>query len=195
MRSDAGRTVRRSVHDLGGTPGHGRVVVEDGEPVYHATWEGRVHGMMRRLLERRVFNLDQFRHAVERMPRYLASSYYERWLWALDRLVREAELKSPRAPERTRVADFAPGDAVRTRDIDPKGHTRLPRYARGKRGVIEAVHGPYRLPDTNARLESIDWEPVYTVAFEARELWGPQAKPRDSVRIDLWQSYLERSDV
>jgi hypothetical protein len=163
--------------------------------VYHAPWEGRVHGMMRRLLERGVFNLDQFRNAVEHMPRYLSSSYYERWLWALDRLVREVELAAPSRPERTRASAFSVGDRVRARDIDRHGHTRLPGYARGKCGVIETVHGPYRLPDTNAQLLSVDWEPVYTVAFDARELWGPEAEPRASVRIDLWQSYLDREDV
>lgn len=122
--------MKRRIHDLGGTRGHGRVVVEAGESVYHAPWEGRVHGMMRRLLERGAFNLDEFRSSVERMPRYLASSYYERWLWAVERLVREAELNLPRPPERTRPAAFAVGDVVRTRDVDPKGHTRLARYAR-----------------------------------------------------------------
>jgi hypothetical protein len=187
--------VKQRVHDLGGTSGHGRIVVERGEPVYHAPWEGRVHGMMRRLLERGVFNLDQFRNAVEHMPRYLASSYYERWLWALDRLVREVELAAPRRPERTRAPAFSVGDRVRARDIDPPGHTRLPAYARGKRGVIEALHGFYRLPDTNADLVNVDWEPVYTVAFDAHELWGSEAEPRASVRIDLWQSYLSREDV
>ena len=187
--------MKRRVHDLGGTRGHGRVVVETDEPVYHARWEGRVHGMMRRLLESRAFNLDQFRHAVERMPRYLGSSYYERWLWALERLVRDvAPAAAPRSG-RTRAAAFSVGDRVRTRDVDPPGHTRLPGYARGKRGVIEAVHGSYRLPDTNAELLSVDWEPVYTVAFDALELWGPEAELRASVRIDLWQSYLGREDA
>jgi len=185
----------RKIHDLGGTSGHGRVVVEKDETVYHRRWEGRVHGMMRRLLEGRAFNLDQFRFAVERTPRYLASSYYERWLWALERLVREAELAERPRPERTRAAAFAAGDRVRTRDVDPPGHTRIPGYACGKRGVVDGVHGPYRLPDTNAQLLSVDWEPVYTVAFEARELWGPRAEPRASVRVDLWQSYLGREDA
>ncbi|SRR6266545_2441545 len=183
------------VHDMGGTPGHGPVVVEAAEPVYHARWEGRVHGMMRRLLMRRVFNLDQFRRAVELIPpaRYLASTYYERWLSALETLVRAPGRSAIPRAEHSADAAFRVGDRVLTRASETVGHTRLPRYARGKRGVIESVHGPYRLPDTNAHLVSIDWEPVYTVAFEARELWGSQAAPRDSVRIDLWQSYLERS--
>ena len=182
--------MKQRVHDLGGTRGHGRIVVERDEPVYHAPWEGRVHAMMRRLLGRGLFNLDQFREAAERAPRYLASSYYERWLWALDELVQTARPAAPR-PESHSATAFAVGDVVRTRDFEPRGHTRLPGYARGKRGVIEAIHGPYRLPDTNAHLASVDWEPVYTVAFAARELWGERAEASSSVRIDLWQSYLE----
>src|SRR5919201_89984 len=183
-------------HDMGGETGHGPVVVERKEPVYHARWEGRVHGMMRQLVTRGVFHLDQFRDAVEQMPRerYLASSYYERWLDALERLV--AKTAGPRQgslPERHAAAIFRPGDAVVTMNVDSAGHTRLPRYARGKRGFIEAVHAQTKLPDTNAMQVSHDWEPFYTVVFEARELWGPEADPKGRVSIDLWQSYLVRT--
>jgi nitrile hydratase len=59
---------------------------------------------------------------------------------------------------------------------------------------VESVHGPFRLPDTRALGSSIDWEPVYTVVFEARELWGPKAEPNARVSVDLWQSYLGRED-
>jgi nitrile hydratase len=56
---------------------------------------------------------------------------------------------------------------------------------------VDSVHGPYKLPDTNAHHQGLDWEPVYTVRFEARELWGDAAEPRTTIRIDLSQSYLE----
>ena len=191
MRSDP----ERPVHDMGGVRGFGRVDVERDEPVYHARWEGRVHGMMRRLLGVGRFNLDQFRLAVERIPRaeYLRSSYYERWLTALEELIRGPDPRSTQRLERHEDASFRVGDAVRTRNVQHAGHTRLPRYVAGKRGVVAAVHGPYRLPDTNAQLGEFSWEPVYTVAFDARELWGERAEAAASVRIDLWQSYLERS--
>src|SRR5205807_10305751 len=89
------------------------------------------------------------------------------------------------APETRTAPRFARGDPVRTRNIQPTRHTRLPRYARGKRGVIEAVRGPFLTPDTNAHNASRDWEPVYTVVFTSRELWGEGGG--DTVSIDLWQ--------
>jgi nitrile hydratase subunit beta len=84
---------------------------------------------------------------------------------------------------------FAPGDAVRTRTIHPDGHTRLPRYARGKRGEIVAVHGAHVFPDTNAHDRGEDPQWLYTVRFTAQELWGKST--RDAVMIDLWEPYLE----
>jgi hypothetical protein len=180
---------------MGGTHGHGRVVVEQDEPVFHEPWEGRVYGLMRGMRAARLMNLDEHRHAQERLPpaQYLASGYYERWLTAMELLVREraARPHDETLPERHAETRFEPGDRVVARNINPRGHTRLPRYARGKRGVVESVHGPYLLPDTNAHYESLDWEPVYTVRFEAGELWGEDADPRLTVSIDLWQRYLE----
>jgi nitrile hydratase beta subunit len=86
---------------------------------------------------------------------------------------------------------FAAGDAVRSLVMHPPGHTRLPRYAHGKRGRVEAVQGFFVLPDSNAhgRGEAPEW--LYTVAFEAPELWGRDADPASSVSIDAWESYLE----
>jgi hypothetical protein len=184
-----------SVHDMGGTHGYGPVVVEQDEPVFHEPWEGRVYGMMRGLRAAGLFNLDEFRHAQERLPpgQYLSSSYYQRWLAALELLVSEtgAEVRAETLPERHAAPRFKPGDHVVTRNLNPPGHTRLPRYARSRRGVVESVHGPFSLPDSSAHHLGVDWEPVYTVRFDARELWGDQAEPRESVSIDLWQSYLE----
>jgi nitrile hydratase len=84
---------------------------------------------------------------------------------------------------------FAPGDKVRTRNINPAGHTRLPRYARGKAGEIVAVHGTHVFPDSNAHGLGEDPQWLYTVRFTAQELWGKDSK--DSVCIDLWEPYLE----
>jgi nitrile hydratase len=95
---------------------------------------------------------------------------------------------SLRAIERPQI--FAPGDAVRTRNINPNGHTRLPRYARSKRGEIVAVHGTHVFPDSNGHDQGEDPQWLYTVRFSARELWGKDT--RDSVMIDLWEPYLEK---
>jgi nitrile hydratase len=93
-------------------------------------------------------------------------------------------------PETT-PARFSPGDRVRTLNIHPTGHTRLPRYARGKVGRIEHVHGVHVFPDTNAhgRGENPQW--LYGVVFEAGELWGPQAEAGSTIHVDCWEPYLE----
>jgi nitrile hydratase subunit beta len=88
---------------------------------------------------------------------------------------------------------FRVDQRVRTRNIHPAGHTRLPRYARGKSGVIVRDHGVYAFPDTNADFRGEKRQHVYAVRFPARELWGPDASPRDTVHLDLWDDYLERA--
>jgi nitrile hydratase subunit beta len=87
---------------------------------------------------------------------------------------------------------FRVGDAVRAHDHGTAGHTRLPAYVRGRAGRIEACHGAHVLPDASARGESRA-EPLYTVAFEASALWPEAAGRRDTVFLDLWESYLERA--
>jgi nitrile hydratase len=86
---------------------------------------------------------------------------------------------------------FQVGQRVRARNIHPVGHTRLPRYARGKPGVVDRVHGVFVFPDTNSQFLGENPQHVYSVRFDASELWGEQASPRDSVYIDLWEDYLE----
>ncbi|SPJ24799.1 nitrile hydratase subunit beta [Palleronia abyssalis] len=91
---------------------------------------------------------------------------------------------------------FAVGDAVATRrpprnDRITGGHTRLPAYASGHIGNVIASHGSHVFPDTNAHALGEGPEPLYTVAFSARDLWGPDATQGDEVMLDLWQSYLK----
>ena len=87
---------------------------------------------------------------------------------------------------------FQVNQQVRARNIHPTGHTRLPRYARGKVGSIARDHGVFVFPDSNSRFEGEKPQHVYSVRFAARELWGEQASPRDAVYIDMWDDYLER---
>ncbi|NNU80510.1 nitrile hydratase subunit beta [Halovulum dunhuangense] len=93
-------------------------------------------------------------------------------------------------PVRT-PARFAPGDTVRTRNHQPRGHTRLPGYAREKTGVIEAVRGVHVYPDSHAHGRGEDPHWLYTVAFDGRTLWGDAAAPGLTVSIDAWEPYLE----
>ena len=88
-------------------------------------------------------------------------------------------------------ARFKPGDRVRTKNIHPSTHTRLPRYARNKFGVIEALRGCHVFPDTAALGNGDDPQWLYTVLFEGRELWGESAEPALKVSIEAFEPYLE----
>lgn len=89
------------------------------------------------------------------------------------------------------AARFAAGDSVRTRNLNPTGHTRLPRYARGKVGRIVAAHGGFVFADDNTHGSASAPQHLYTVCFSAPELWGPDGDPLCDVSIDAWESYLE----
>jgi nitrile hydratase len=86
---------------------------------------------------------------------------------------------------------YAVGDAVRGRNLHPRGHTRLPRYARGARGRVERVYPAFVFPDTNAHGQGENPQYLYNVRFDGRELWGDAAEPGVSVSLDLFESYLE----
>jgi nitrile hydratase len=86
---------------------------------------------------------------------------------------------------------FKVGEQVRAKNINPVGHTRLPRYARAKTGVIDRDHGVFVFPDTSAHFLGEKPQHVYSVRFTARELWGDEAKPQDCVYLDLFDDYLE----
>lgn len=205
------RTVN-GVHDMGGMDGFGPIPMEQNEPVFHGEWEGRVWAIFLTFLPR----LRGFRHAIERIPPavYLTSSYYERWLNALittlvERgLLTREELTSrgadPIALTQTathlrgalqtaprKSARFRENDRVVVRNINPTGHTRLPRYVRGKRGVIHHDWGIYVFPDSSVHNAGEREQHVYSVGFKAGELWGDGVPLRDTVRIDLWEDYLD----
>jgi nitrile hydratase len=89
------------------------------------------------------------------------------------------------------AARFKPGDRVRTKNIHPPTHTRLPRYARGRVGVVQLVLGCHAFPDTVAIDRGDDPQWLYTVVFGATELWGPDADPTVKVSIDAFEPYLD----
>ncbi len=90
----------------------------------------------------------------------------------------------------TATARFKPGDRVHTRNINPATHTRLPRYARDKEGVVEAIRGCHVYPDTAAIGEGDNPQWLYTVVFTGRELWGGEADPAIKVSIEAFEPYL-----
>jgi len=92
------------------------------------------------------------------------------------------------APARFRI-----GDRVRATNIHPRSHTRLPRYVRGHVGVVERLHGAHVFPDAYVAGKGEDPQWLYTVCFESRELWGPDADPTVKISIDAFEPYLERA--
>lgn len=215
------------VHDMGGMHGMGPIRYEQNEPVFHASWEGRMYAMDRAMRAWRKWNVDAWRHDIELLPPvdYLRMSYYEKWLASLESrvvkygFVTKEELETGKAaagstkvtpaltPDMARRINrgipsskdpsiaplFQAGQRVRARNMNPSGHTRLPRYARGKTGQIVRDHGVYSFPDTNAQYQGQKRQHVYSVRFAARELWGEQTSPRDFVYIDLWDDYLDHA--
>lgn len=203
------------MHDLGGRQGFGPVVVEAGEPGYHARWEAATRVLFRIILARELPNGTDghLRHAIERMdpPHYLAASYYERWVTAAATLAVEAgmitrdeleeraggpyPLSRPVRAETITVlptgrSRFEVGDRVRVRQWHPPGHTRCPLYIRGHAGVVTRCDGSYSIPDVEAHSEHRVAEATYSVRFDADELWN-DGQPGVTVNVDLWDSYLE----
>lgn len=89
---------------------------------------------------------------------------------------------------------FQVGDRVRTRLIEPPGHTRLPSYLRGCPGRIDALLGTLPFSDLRAAGLSSATEPAYTVRFSSRAVWGAGADPHGSICADLFEPYLEVSE-
>lgn len=188
------------IHDLGGRQGFGGSLAVRDEGIFHESWEARVFAIASLLMARGCFNVDEFRHAIERVEplAYLGDGYFGRWLHAVERLVDEAAGRlTPQRIEQTaarpldRAPRFAVGDAVVTRNLHPVGHTRLPAYARRHRGTVAILHGGWVLPDSNAHGQGERPEPVYAVRFCGTELWGESAEPGTWVHVDLFESYLE----
>ena len=212
------------VHDMGGMHGFCPVAAEPNEPVFHHDWEKSVFALNLATGFLGQWNIDMSRYSREVMPpaEYLATSYYEHWLYGLQRLlvdqglVTAGELASgkptsrvsdartlhapdvPRALRNRRAARmedhlaaprFKAGDRVRTCNLNPTTHVRLPRYARDKVGVVDRDHGVFIFPDVHAREGRKDPQHCYSVRFTAEELWGSNA--RDAVYLDLFEPYLE----
>jgi nitrile hydratase len=200
------------VHDLGGRQGFGRVRYQQKATAFHAPWEVRVNSLYAHAVRLGLFNMDEYRHAIERMePRhYLNASYYERTLTSLatlcvekgvvtlDELERRARgtfpLAGRSAAGRTNAATrerFKVGDRVRVKNDYVPGHVRMPAYIRGKSGVVVGESPPYPFPDAHAHgVESQD-EPTYDVRFRSEDLWPDSCDPA-LIHVGVFQSYLER---
>ena len=143
-------------------------------------------GLEQMLLERGLIDADEVAagHAL-RPGKALKRGKFD--VAAVDRVMTRGSFSRPaQAPAR-----FKPGDRVRAKNIHPVSHTRLPRYVRGHVGVVERLHGSHVFPDTMVagQGESPQW--LYTVCFNSRELWGPEADPTVTVSIDAFEPYLD----
>jgi len=219
------------VHDMGGMHGMGPIDAKPDEPVFHAEWERRTLAILFASMFLGRWNGHIRRHAFEQMPpaEYLATSYYEHWLWGLEKLLVDNRILTPeeiaarlagrpvslaqppaglqvleasevgkfvQSRKGARMDDAVParfkvGDRVFGRNTNFVGHTRLPRYARGRRGAVARDHGVFVFPDAMAAERRREPQHCYSVRFDARELWGPEAPAHDAVYIDLFEPYLE----
>ena len=209
-----------SIHDMGGMDGFGPIAREANEPVFHADWERRMFALASAIPFAVPYGDDHGRREIERIDpvTYLKSGYYELWYLAHSELLRQHGVfqdggpsgvnspiaadqvmtaieagASPRMPEDGIRPRFAAGDRVIVRNINPTGHTRLPRYARGKRGVVHRNHGVFSFAESNARGAGPCPQHLYTVVFTARELWGRDAAAQDTIYLDLWDNYLDHT--
>lgn len=201
------------MHDLGGRQGFGRVRYTLNAPAFHATWEVRANSLYGFAVRHGIFNMDEYRHAIERMePRhYLSASYYERTLTSLATLCVEKgvvmreeldaraggrfPLAQPSAPGRGNAPQrerFQPGDRVRVKADFVPGHIRMPGYIRGKTGVVVGVSPAYPFPDAHAHGVEAEDEPTYDVRFRSEDLW-PNGADSALVHAGVFESYLERA--
>jgi nitrile hydratase subunit beta len=199
------------IHDLGGRQGYGKVRHTPGATAFHARWEVRVNSLYGHAVRLGLFNMDEYRHAIERMdPRhYLTASYYERSLTGLATLLVEKgvvtreelerraggafPLAQPSASGRTNVparSRFKAGDRVRVTLDSVPGHMRLPGYVRGKVGIVVGESPAYPFPDGHAHGVASEDEPTYDVRFHSDELWPGSAEPA-LVHVGIFQSYLQ----
>lgn len=201
------------MHDLGGKEGFGPIVFEFGGPVYHEAWEARAHALASLARKLKLFNIDEYRHAIERMePRhYMSSLYYERVLTScaslcvekgictaeeLQELARgQFPLARPISPGRVNVpcgGNYALGARVRIKNEFVSGHVRLPAYVRGKVGTIVGISPVVPFPDAAAHGLQGSPEPTYDISFDSEHLW-PDASEPSKVCLAVFHSYIDET--
>jgi len=190
-----GRIYAMRTHTPVPIPGGGRYAIERLDPALYLAssyYERWLHAGIQGLIEAGAFSQAEFdeRLAFYRQnpqampPRQEDPEAVQRVLTAI---------KSPKTQRRE--ADIQPafsiGAVVKTRNMHPAGHTRLPGYARGKRAIVVKYYGVQIFDDARSagRIEEV--QPLYCVRFEGQELWGESAEPNSAVYLDMWESYLE----
>lgn len=200
------------IHDLGGKQGFGPVSLIGTTKPFKADWEITAAALMGRMVRKHHFNMDEYRHAVERMDArdYLSASYFERTFSAVATLCIEKGLISldefdsitngrlplgrPAMHGRTHEGELpvvALGDSVRVKEDSVGGHIRLPSYIRGKCGIVVSVSQPYPFPDATAHGLSSPKQRCFDVRFQAKDLWTNESDDAD-IHVGVFHSYLEK---
>ena len=175
-------TLIRTDADLGALPALPR---DEGGPVFKAPWEAQAFAMTITLHEQGMVTAKELETGRGEAKADVAGILGADGVENLLRNRKRARLDNNVPPK------FKAGERIVTRNIHPIGHTRLPRYARGRRGVIDRDYGVFIFPDTNAMSRDPKPQHLYGVRFAARELWGPAASARDSVYVNLWDDHLD----
>jgi len=154
---------------------------------YYQIW---LYGLTKLLKQHKMINTEELLQGKSLMPSLDGCNALEP-----DNVQRVLMAGSPANREAKHPAEFKVGQQVRTNNSHPSLHTRLPRYARDKVGIISKIHGVHVFPDSSAlgKDEKPNW--LYKVSFDATTLWGERhnekvSNPNDKVHLDLWQSYL-----
>jgi nitrile hydratase subunit beta len=198
-------------HDLGGRQGFGPVVKKDAP--FSEDWEVRINAFLGGLLKRHGFNMDEYRHAIERMePRhYVGASYFERTFTAVATLCVEkgiftreeldaavgvsVQLSRPSKPGRViedELPELALGDLVTVKSEFVPGHIRLPAYIRGKNGRVVGISPAYPLPDAAAHGLSSPRQRTFDVCFSSRDIWPNSAEDAE-VHVGVFHGYLRKA--
>ncbi|MEO1143287.1 MAG: nitrile hydratase subunit beta [Pseudomonadota bacterium] len=151
---------------------------------YYQIW---IAGLQKLMLERGMVNEDEIADGKLSEPGIPVKSVV-----SAEEMPAALAAGGPVEREASGTASFKVGDQVRTLKINPSGHTRLPRYARGVEGRIAEIHGCHVFPDSNAKSQGENPQWLYSVEFDAQALFGSDAEAGNSVMIDCWEPYLEQ---
>ena len=208
------------IHDMGGMQGLGEIGYVENETGFHEPWEVRLFALVRALRTGSLRTGIEVIPASDYLRMSYYERWYSAFIARIIErgFVTSAEVDSGRAdptsaketpgltpeiareyisvtPKEERDIELAPqfnvGESVLGRNINPTTHTRMPRYTRGKMGIVERDRGIFNLPDSELSSGEPKPQHVYLVRFTGQELWGDAAPTNDSVYIDLWEDYLE----
>ena len=187
----------RQIRQLPGPHPQGRPTIESMEPVRYlmaSYYERFLHVIEITTIEKGLVTREELDARTELFRQHPAASVSRRSVPTVAARAIASLTVQARPEPSGPLPQFKVGDPVAARNLNPTGHTRLPRYIRGKRGVIERINGWYRLQDEEIEGLGPNPQTIYTVQFPAREVWGPRADPHLTVYLEMWEGYLEPVD-